>query len=44
MEDKNKENQVFTPEQRETIKKALQNPEARKAIISILEEAGLLHE
>lgn len=35
---------VFTPEQREAIKKALKEPEARKAIIAILEEAGLLHE
>lgn len=44
MEETKKENRVFTPEQREIIKKALKNPEARKAIISILEEAGLLHE
>lgn len=39
-----KDQQVFTPEQRAAILEALKDPEARKAIIAILEEAGLLHE
>lgn len=43
MED-NKDQQVFTPEQRAAILEALKDPEARNAIIAILEEAGLLHE
>ena len=46
MEDQKKE-QLFkscTPEQREALTKALQDPEKRKAIIAILVDAGLLRE
>lgn len=43
MED-NKNQSVFTPEQKAIIMEALKDPEVRKAITAILEEAGLLHE
>ena len=45
--EENKKEQLFkacTPEQREALTNALQDPEKRKAIIAILKDAGLLRE
>lgn len=36
--------QVFTPEQKEAIMKALDDPEKKRAVIATLRAAGLLRE
>lgn len=42
--EENKNQSVFTPEQRETIMKALDDPEKLKAILEFLKDEGLLLE